>query len=334
MPCSPFALPPRPPFRRARAAASDRRARQAEAEPAPGRWNGQAGQEQGVDTQQDLAGESGTFRTSDGVDLSFRAWRGQGSQAVVYLHGIESHGEWMAHVAAALAGQGVTVLAPDRRGSGRSAGERGDAPCVTRLVQDVMEFTHHEAAAAEEVHLAALSWGGKLAVATALAFPEAFRSLMLVAPGLVSRLAPPSEVRRVRDGTSPDSPRFRFAIPIEDDMFTSRTAWLEWVARDPLRLRQVTARFLSVSDALDLVIAERVGELDIPFLLLLAEKDRIVDNKAVKALLTRAPAPSTVTTYEQCRHSLQFEDPDRLVRDLLEWTQGGWRRATGVARLP
>ena len=67
---------------------------------------------------------------TDGVSLHYRAWRPAHlpvSAALVFAHGIASHSAWFAQTARYLAGQGIAVYAPDRRGSGLSGGTRGHA---------------------------------------------------------------------------------------------------------------------------------------------------------------------------------------------------------------
>src|SRR5687767_2901870 len=100
----------------------------------------------------------------------------------MYLHGIESHSTWFLAAAQRLAQQGCTTYLLDRRGSGLNLEPNpGDAPSAQALMTDVMRF--REQHADEPMHLAALSWGGKLALATALEHSRAWQSLTLITPG-------------------------------------------------------------------------------------------------------------------------------------------------------
>jgi pimeloyl-ACP methyl ester carboxylesterase len=107
---------------------------------------------------------------------------------LVYLHGIESHGAWFLPIAEHLRDAGCTIYMPDRRGSGLNRTvEPGDAAGgAAALVEDVHRFRLHIGAA--PAHLAALSWGGKLAIAAALQWPDDWRSLTLITPGLSARV--------------------------------------------------------------------------------------------------------------------------------------------------
>jgi acylglycerol lipase len=111
--------------------------------------------------------------------------------------------------------------------------------------------------------------------------------------------------------------RARFHVPIEPEMFTRTPRFLEYIVNDPLRLEKVTARFLLASLGLDREIRARIHELPVPVLLLLAKHDRIIDNERTLELLGRLPAGRLRHhVYERATHSIQFEETDRLVRDI------------------
>lgn len=62
-----------------------------------------------------------SWTMSDGYVLHGRLWHPAGiarDGAILYLHGIQSHGGWFEWSASLLAHLGYPVLLPDRRGSG------------------------------------------------------------------------------------------------------------------------------------------------------------------------------------------------------------------------
>jgi pimeloyl-ACP methyl ester carboxylesterase len=79
----------------------------------------------------------------------------------------------------------------------------------------------------------------------------------------------------------------------------------------------VRARFLASSRALDHHIATADRRLQVPTLLVLAERDRIIDNEATAALVRGVCArPPQILTYGGANHSIQFDFTDRLVADM------------------
>src|SRR5690348_12732377 len=81
-----------------------------------------------------------TIRFSDHYQAVARFWMPPSPRgAVLYLHGIQSHGGWFEDSAKHLAEAGFAVLLADRRGSGRNHVDRGHAPNARRLLRDCAE---------------------------------------------------------------------------------------------------------------------------------------------------------------------------------------------------
>ena len=257
------------------------------------------------------------FEGARGRRLRYAVVRARSARgALLYLHGIESHGGWFLRAAEGLAEHGYTTYLLDRRGSGlnRESGA-GDAPSAAVLLEDVRRFRAH--AGLDRLVLVGLSWGGKLALATALDQSAGLRAIVLVTPGLVPRVG---YSRSTRIGIALAlllGGGIRFHVPIEPDMFTRTPRFLEYIVNDPLRLERVTARFLLASHGLDRRIRARVHELSVPVLLFLAGHDRIIDNRRTRELLERLPAGQLrVRVYDDATHSIQLEQTERLVRDV------------------
>ena len=261
-------------------------------------------------------GQTAIHVASDGTELRYRTLRAEAERGVVvYLHGLESHGGWFLPMAARLKERGYTVHLLDRRGAGlnRHTGT-GDADSADQLLDDVRGFRD----VVGDCHLIGLSWGGKLALASALRDPDRLRSLSLITPGLVPRidLEPTEKVRLLWKTLTRQSALFE--VPIEPDMFTLTPRYLGYIEQDPLRLEHVTNRFLLAGLRLDALIKRGVEGLRVPTLLLLAENDRIIDNSRTRELLERAPSDLVdVKLYEGATHSIQFDDMEDLERDLL-----------------
>lgn len=268
-----------------------------------------------------------TYRGSGDVELGFLAYRGSGpaaDTALVYLHGIESHSVWFDPTADLLAAAGIHVFALDRRGSGVNRENRGllsgHAQSWEVLMEDVRRFVAplHERYA--RVVLAGLSWGGKLATAYALAHPEHLDGLVLITPGLVSRvdISTPAKLRVLLATAAVPTAAVR--VPIEAEMFTTTPRFLSFIREDPLRLTYVSARFLMQGVSLDRQIRRRIQDRQVPALLVLAGGDRIIDNGAVLELLGGSDrADLAVLSYPEQTHSVQMDAPERLSKDMLAW---------------
>jgi pimeloyl-ACP methyl ester carboxylesterase len=79
----------------------------------------------------------------------------------------------------------------------------------------------------------------------------------------------------------------------------------------------VTARFCLASRRLDRRIRRRDARLQVPALLLLAERDRIIDNARVVQIARRLQPEVSITTYRDAEHALVLERPDALAARIL-----------------
>ena len=267
----------------------------------------------------------------DGYIVGGRVWRPGGNQperAILYLHGIQSHGGWFEWSAAQLATGRSLVILPDRRGSGVNAQARGDTPAARRWLEDLDEIAAWATRefGVRRFWVVGVSWGGKLAVAWTLKQSERVERVLLIAPGFF----PGVDVgvwARIQIGLAMlTRPARLFPIPLNDPaLFTEHPAGQRFIADDPLKLTHATARFFYESARLDRQLARvRPRSLQAEITLALAGRDRIIRNTPTQAWLAkvavRAPA---VHTFPAASHTLEFEPDLAPFAALLE----RWLRA-------
>ena len=257
------------------------------------------------------------FALPDGYTTYLAAYDppdGASRAPVVYLHGIQSHPAWFASSAAYLAVAGHPVFQVARRGSGANTLDRGHAASAGQLLDDLaatVDFARGRGKASR-VHLVGVSWGGKLAAAFALDARRAagVTSLTLVAPGLVSQVTLCPIVKCRIALSLLFRPRAFFDIPLnQPELFTDNPALRAWLGADPLRLHRATARFLYVSRSLDATLSRAPrGALTVPTTLLLARRDRIIDNPSTRSLTDRLTGGHVVVHELDAAHTLEFEE--------------------------
>lgn len=272
-----------------------------------------------------FAGLDDVYAGSDGAALGYVRYDKPGAKtALVYLHGIESHSGWFAKAATLLRDRGYDVYCLDRRGSGINRENRGfvsgHADSYKTLLADLRTFIQPLRNRYDSVFLVGLSWGGKLALGYGLTHPEDIRGLVLITPG-IRALVDVSLFTKLRilvfSWTQPLEP---IAIPIVPEMFTTTPRYLDFIHRDPLRLKYATAGFFFESHRLDGYIDGVMSSLRLPVQLFLAGRDRIIDNEGVRLVLEQgAQDKLEIVTYEDQTHSIQFDAPERLVQDIVKW---------------
>lgn len=270
-----------------------------------------------------------TLVLPDGYPAYGRYWPAISPRgAVLYHHGIQSHCGWYEASARRLAGGGYTVLQVDRRGCGRNASERGHAASAEQLTADAHAARDELARRTGSPlhHVVGVSWGGKLAVAAYIADGADVQSLTLVTPGLFPLVGvSPGEMARIGFAMLYEQTRL-FDIPLDDpELFTSVPRWKDFIAGDPLTLRQCTAGFYLASRRMDRIVARLPQMPPVPLYLLLAGDERIIDNKKTARFVEELGWPhARVTRYDNLRHSLEFEgDPEQYFKNLLEFLDSG-----------
>jgi alpha-beta hydrolase superfamily lysophospholipase len=270
-----------------------------------------------------------TYTAGDGYRWHYRHYAAAGMPRgwVVCLHGIQSHGGWYTHSCQRLADAGFTVDFLDRRGSGLNQQDRGDTPGFRRLLDDVAEFLRAGGDAGpppRPCFLIGISWGGKLAVALQRRHPGLVDGLALLCPGFSARVRPPLRQRLAILWARLVAPRRLFPIPLNDpELFTATPHWQRFIADDPLGLRAATARLFIESLRLDGYLHVVPRHVGVPVLLLLAEHDRIIDNRRTRRYVERfASTDKETIEYPGAHHTLEFEpEPERFIADVRRWLE-------------
>ena len=248
---------------------------------------------------------------------------GEARLPVLYVHGIQSHPGWFVGSAAHLAARGHAVYTVTRRGSGDNAVARGHAATAGQLFDDVQaacRFVREQTLAAR-LHLVGVSWGGKLLAAyvAAGAAGGEVASLVLVAPGIAPRVDLRPWTKLAVGASALFCPRREFDIPLSDPaLFTDNEAMRQYIRQDPLSLRRATAGLLLASRNLDRLLCRApAGAIRVPTTLLLASRDRIIDNAAARRVVEYLTAGRCTVKELPGAHTLEFESDPMPLYDAL-----------------
>ena len=279
-----------------------------------------------------LESEMKQFTASDGYCFRYRHWKSATNTPLGYivaLHGIQSHSGWYDFSGSRLSQAGFEVSFLDRRGSGLNKESRGDTPHVDRLVNDVRQFLadvchrRDQELPGSPVVLLGVSWGGKLAAVITAQSTDLVDALALLCPGICARFRPRFFQRvMLYLAVSLSRAKHPTRIPLDDEtLFTGDPDWQRFIRDDPIALHQVTTSFLKASCELDRLVVTAPQKISCPVLLMLAEKDQIIDNTATKKFFQNIRASENkVMEYPDAEHTLEFEPcKEQYITDLIDW---------------
>jgi len=265
------------------------------------------------------------FTARDGTQIFYREWEGRGHRSlIVYLHGLESHLGWFIDTGNLLNKKGFHVYAVERRGSGISKAERGHIESFLVLIEDVKEAVELFRAqhSGKKIYLIGLCWGCKIAVTFAAYHQDLIDGLILVSPAVRTRVSLPLRQKVDVIFSNIARPKKLFDVPLEDRMFTKNPKYIEFIKKDELKLKKVTARFFFETGKMNFHFNSIAHKIHIPVLTLLAGEDLIVDNEGVKKWFARLGSKDkTIKIYPGCYHSLQFEKTKDVVNYIADWEE-------------
>jgi len=264
------------------------------------------------------------FPAADGYRFAVRVWDRPGVPPgrVVVIHGIISHGGWYLSSCRHLAEHGFEVHALDRRGSGVNMAARGDAGTCETWLTDVEDYLASLPSDVPTV-LAGISWGGKLVAALARRPLLDLAGIAMICPGLFAcQQANRLQRTLLRAAGAAGLSGLRVAIPLRDPaLFTATPHWRDYIRDDPLTLRRITIRFALADLQLNGYARGAPEDIRAPALLMLAGRERIVDNRRTRDFFHCIRSPDkTELEYATAGHTLEFEtDPSRYLWDLRDW---------------
>jgi alpha-beta hydrolase superfamily lysophospholipase len=266
-------------------------------------------------------------RAGDDTKLVVHEWAppqpAPGKPVVVFLHGIGFHGEPYGSVAAGFTSRGLTFVAPDLRGHGRSEGERGklaEPPVLRSDIGAVLDFVGQRHPKVP-IFLGGESMGGLLAAYYGWRGEKRPAGLVLLVPAFAvykERVRIGGAVRDViRNGGVPlDTPENLAASSRDPDFIKAKRT-------DPLALHTVRPIYLARLARIQLEMKLAPEEFKLPLFVGVAGKDRVIDSQEVERFYEAVATPKrekTLKKWDDAYHTLCW-DPQtpQVIQDLTTW---------------
>ncbi len=262
---------------------------------------------------------------SDGTRIAY-ADQGQGARTLLLIHGLGSYlPAWSRNIPAI--SRDHRVIALDLPGYGRSDKTLPShtLPVFRDVVIEVLDSLGVERAV-----LGGHSMGGQVALLTALDHPDRIEALVLVAPAGIERFTPedrewfsrmisPAAIRMVPAMLVEPQVKLNFHTFPEQARFMveDRIAVMD----DPAFADYARAQSESIFSMLDTPVADRLGELAAPVLMVFGRQDALIPNTTLHpdltldGLLDQARGAISGLRIEQvdsAGHLVQFERPEAV----------------------
>ena len=199
----------------------------------------------------------------------------------------------------------------DRRGAGLNR------PAVEALLGDLDAVVRAAAARRGPLHLAGFCWGSVYAVNFLADSSLRVDGAIHVAPSLFP--APLVLERPFATGDSGEATE-EPVMPIE--RFTDGPSFESFIVPDPLRLRRVSPRMNACMQRLSAGIWMKFLRLSTPCLMLLGERDDVVDGRATRRAFERLPVARKRLHALDSAHGIQFDAPEAAAALVRDWVLG------------
>jgi len=274
-------------------------------------------------------GESTGVETSDGVMLHVHRWgpRGPVAREVILLHGYGEHAGRYARAAEVWSEMGLGVTAADLRGHGRSAGRRGHIERFSDYHHDVdAVWGHVRAANAAPVAVFGHSMGGLLAAHWLIERGvRDVAGLALSSPYLGLAFPVPAYKLALGRVLSRFVPAFGLPTGLKGEDVARDPDIARTYDRDPLNNHDATARWFTESERAMEEVFRGAHHLDLPTLLMYAERDQVAAPAAAERLASSLPGRPVVEKVEGAAHEILNEPEPRrteLARRIGTWLAG------------
>ena len=268
--------------------------------------------------------ESG-FNSIDQTRLFYRSWqpkivRTDGvTRALIFLHRGHEHSGRIQSLVEQFGFQQDWAFAWDARGHGYSPGARGDAPSFDVLVQDFNAFVAHiqkiYQIEPENIVIVANSVGAVIASTWIHDFAPRIRGVVMAAAAFKIKLYVPFAKSCLRLAIC-FKPDLFVTSYIRSSMLTHSQEQAEAYDRDTLVTKSISARvLLGLSDTAKRIVDDAAA-IDVPILMLVADKDYVVEQAPQRQFFERISSPlKRYLVLENCFHSIFYEQNAQYAID-------------------
>jgi alpha-beta hydrolase superfamily lysophospholipase len=269
-----------------------------------------------------------TFPAADGVPLYERLWPTETAPplaSVVLLHGYGEHIQRYDHVAQALNAAGFAVRGIDLRGHGQSGGARGFCDRFGQYLDDLHLLIGRARQAHPELPLFLVghSFGGLIVTRYVLERRDSVSGLVCSSPYYKLKLDVPAVKKLAGQVMSKIYGKMALPSGLKGADVCRDPEMSSLYDRDPLNLKNATARWFTESSRTQDEVLARAREIQLPTLFLVGGGDKIADPQRAQEVFGQiSSSDKTIHVLEGQYHEVFNETRevrDKTLRLLADW---------------
>lgn len=264
-----------------------------------------------------------SFKNAAGLTIFTRAWEPEGSAraVVAIVHGFNSHSGYYIWAAERLAAAGLSVVALDLRGRGRSDGERFYVDSFDDYEADVGELLARARARAPGLPLFLLGHSAGGVVACLYAQDHAGELAGLICESFAYELPAPDFVLAVLKGLSHLAPHAH-VLRLKNEDFSRDPAVVAAMNADPLIADETQpTRTLAALVGADQRLKQGFAAMTLPLLILHGTADKAAKPQGSRDFHAAAgSSDKTLKLYDGTYHDpLSDIGKDVVISDIIGW---------------
>jgi alpha-beta hydrolase superfamily lysophospholipase len=262
------------------------------------------------------------WNTKDGLSLFAQSWTVESPKAVLgIIHGMGEHSSRYAHMAKAMNAAGISVVAYDHRGHGKSGGKKGHMDSIDQLLDGVDQLLGEmtKLAPGAPQFLFGHSMGGNVLLNHALRRRPNIKGIIASGAYLRLAFAPPAiqvALAKLVKGVLPalGQPTNLDATAISRDRNV-----VDAYLKDPLVHGRITPAFFVEIDAASKYAMDHTGELKLPLLIYHGSADRLTSHDASEEFARKVKGDVTWKSwsglYHECHNEPEQAEVFKLITD-------------------
>jgi alpha-beta hydrolase superfamily lysophospholipase len=264
------------------------------------------------------------WKTKDGLSLFAQSWTVDSPKAVLgIIHGMGEHSSRYAHMAKAMNAVGISVVAYDHRGHGKSGGKKGHMDSIDQLLDGVDQLLGEMAKLAPGApqFLFGHSMGGNVLLNHALRRRPNIKGIIASGAYLRLAFAPPAIQVALAKLVKGILPALGQPTNLDATAISRDAKVVDAYLKDPLVHGRITPAFFVEIDAASKYAMDHAGELKLPLLIYHGSADRLTSHDASEEFARKVKGDVTWKSwsglFHECHNEPEQNDVFQMVSDWI-----------------